>query len=208
MKPLRWNAKAGKFIDARGHFVPVSAVRDAADQAIVKANRQASAIAQQLIDGQISLAQFETLLRDEAVKSLIAHAMLGKGGKSQMSPADYGRVGRFWRDELVYLRARVAAIKSGEQPLNGQLRNIAQLYIEAGREMFHIFDDITAAQTGFDEEHNVLHGDEHCSGCITEEKRGWVARGKLKQPGTRLPCIRRCKCSKKQRNSVTKEVRE
>ena len=127
-----------------------------------------------------------------------------------MSQADYGRAGRALRDEYDFLRARVDAIVSGEQALDGTLASRAVLYAEAARSVsYEATLSREMATRGFTEERNILDREAaHCVGpgsCPEQTARGWVPAGALIPLGERL-CKRSDKCRILRRNPLTGEI--
>jgi hypothetical protein len=111
-----------------------------------------------------------------------------------MTPADYGRIGQIVRGEYGYLEKFAERIANGQQPLNGNLENYAQMYAEAGRGTYHQVERTVMADAGFTREFNILHPAEHCVGCLGETARGKVPIGALLPVGGRT-CRRRCRCT-------------
>ncbi len=201
-----WNEAAHTYIDRKtGRFVSRQAVRDQLDNVIDASSQVMRAISQQLRDGDISLAEWQTQMMQQIKTTHLASGAMQRGGWQQMTQADFGRVGQIVRREYGFLRTLAEDIASGKQKLDGTLARRAGLYGQQGRPTSLAFWDSTAAQRGFDEERSVLQPAEHCTECISEDAKGFQPLGQMIPIGSRI-CRSNDRCLKEFRNSQTGEI--
>ena len=89
-----YNPQARRYKDRQtGRFVSAKDVRSAVDAAIDKETSKMRAIAQQLVDGKINLAEWQ-LQTAALLKNLhVAMALAANGGLANTSNADLGYIG-------------------------------------------------------------------------------------------------------------------
>src|SRR3972149_1294018 len=109
-----WNADAGRYIDNEtGRFVSSSAVRDALEQVMDQSALNMNALSQQLLDGNISLASWQSSMMAEIKAAHVAAGAAANGGWGQMTQSDWGAVGQLVREQYDYLRNFSSQIASG-----------------------------------------------------------------------------------------------
>ncbi len=174
-------------------------VRLGLDKALDKANVRMQSLSKKLQSGKIDLATWRTGMRDIVKQTHLYSAMAAKGGRSQMTKADYGRVGQLLargpkggRGQYQYLEGFAREIKNG-LPLDGRFLNRVRLYSQAPRATYHIFDRLVHEAKGFEEERNIRFSGDSCEGCIAAERAGWVDIGSLVPIGQR-DCFGNCRC--------------
>lgn len=166
----RWASNAGstgRYVNrATGRYVSELTVRADLDQYIANKATRFDALANQLRNREISLADWQLQMRNEMRTAHNAAAMVAKGGKAQMTQADWGRTGRELRSQYEYLDKWAADIASGKAPMDGRLAQRAKLYGNAARGTYEQERRAVAADKGNDEEMRILHAKESCKGCI------------------------------------------
>lgn len=201
-----WNERAAQYTNRKtGRFVSRQVIRDQLDNVIDASSQVMRAVSQQLRDGDISLAEWQTQMMQQIKTTHLAGGAMQRGGWQQMTQADFGRVGQIVRREYDFLRTFAKQIASGEQKLDGTLARRAGLYGQQGRPTYLAFWDNTAAQRGFDEERSVLQPAEHCTECISEDAKGFQPIGQMIPIGQRI-CRSNDRCLKEFRNSQTGEI--
>ena len=201
-----WNEKAAQYSDRKtGRFVSRQVIRGQLDKVIDASSQAMKAVSQQLRDGDISLAEWQTAMMQQIKTTHLAGAAMQRGGWQQMTQADFGRVGQIVRKEYGFLRDFAEQIASGEQRLDGTLGRRAGQYGQQGRPTYYQFWDTTAATRGFDEERSILNPAEHCNDCIDQAAKGFQKIGKMIPIGQRQ-CRSNDRCDKEYRNSKTGEV--
>ena len=214
-----WDIKELQYINRSTGRVPRSEITDQ----LFKVTKQSSdimrVISQQLRDGEISLADWQSAMMQQIKTTHMAGAVMQRGGWQQMTQADFGRVGQIVRREYNFLRDLANGIESGEIKLDGRILLRAAQYGQAGRETNIVFWDLEMNKRGFDEERSILNPAEHCKECIDEAAKGFrsigqiilipfgqsIPTGRMIPIGRRL-CRASDRCSKEFRNSKTGET--
>jgi hypothetical protein len=191
-----WNEEAGRYVSlTTGRFVPFSAVRDALESVIDASAVRMNVVTEQLIGQQISLAEWQSVMREQIKLSHTAAAAASRGGWAQMSQADWGAAGRMIRDQYDYLRNFAEQIANGTQALDGRALVRADLYGDAARGTFEqMRRRYEQLQNGMTEERRVLGEADHCPGCLEQAQQGWQPIGTLDPIGAE-ECITRCHCT-------------
>lgn len=190
---LSWNESAGRFVNARGQFVSEQTVRLVIDDIADGASARMAALSQAMLDGNLSLAEWQAGMMRTIKLSQLATATIAHGGQAQMGFPEYGASGRAIRDQYDYLRGFAADIASGRQPLTGGLTARARQYGQAARVAFEREYGRDQMTRGYRFERNILGASEHCSLCPELSARGWVPIGSLPPIGSR-PCRAQDRC--------------
>jgi len=154
--------------------------------------------AKRLTDGRISLPEFQRQMRKEIKDAWRTQYLLGRGGRGQMTQADWGRIGG--RLQFQYARLnQFAADIAADTMTEAQIQARAALYSGANRTA--LYDGTTQRMQGAgkEEERRVLNPAEHCPDCTGFAARGWVPIGTLPEPGQQSVCLTNCKCTKEYR---------
>lgn len=195
MAEYLYDERVGRYRDSSsGRFVPASTVRDAVDAIADHASERMAALSQQLLDGSLSLADWQAQMMAEAKLAHVSAGVLAAGGFEQMSPSKYGFLGRTIRDEYGFLRDFAQQIRNGEQSLNGRLVARARQYGQASRVTYEKVRAREDTNRGMAEERNVLHATQSCSQCKALSGQGFVPIGTLPPVGSRI-CRSSCKCT-------------
>lgn len=155
----------------------------------------------QLKGGDLSVDEFGGRFLDEIKHSNINQYMLGRGGRAQMTSADWGRVGAMIKEQYQYFRG---PRPGGGTPLFDQLENLsakqiarrATMYINASREAFEKGQYQSIIAAGFIEVFWSLGIAEHCPDCLDQNTVGWRPIADLPFfPGQgSTQCLTNCKC--------------
>lgn len=193
--PFTFSPESGRYRDAAsGRFIRDQAVRSALDTVINAQAATMRANTQALIDGRLSLADWQ-LQQMQAIKSVhLVGLATANGGWNNLDQSDFGWAGQRIRREYAYLRDFTAQIASGKQPLNGTALARSELYAHAGRQTHRAAIERAAKDRGMAQERNQLGAADHCAGCLAQTSRGWVPIGSLVPCGSR-DCLSRCHCS-------------
>jgi hypothetical protein len=178
-----------------GRFVSSSAVRDALESVIDQSALNMNALSQRLVDGNISLADWQTGMMQEIKAAHVAATASASGGWAQVDQAGWGEAGRLIRDQYDYLRNFARQIASGEQPLDGRVLVRSDLYGDAARGTYEEIRQRRMVTDGYEEERRVLEANDgnNCDGCLEQAAQGWQPIGTLDPIGAE-ECIVRCRC--------------
>lgn len=75
------------------------------DTFIDQTKARVAGLARQLAAGELATPAWEKAMREEIKTTHLAQAMLGRGGRKQMTPADWGRCGQAIRAQYGFLGA-------------------------------------------------------------------------------------------------------
>ena len=196
--PYRWEpdvAPAGRYRNTRsGEFVSARGVRAALDVTLRSAADPVVALADQLRNGQVSIATWELAMRDQIKAANISAIQLERGGRANMTPADYGRAGQIIRGQYGYLNNFAGDIQSGKQRLDGTLQRRMKMYTDNARGSFYASADANMLGNPTHERSIIYPGDS-CPGCISENRKRWQILGQMIPIGQR-DCFKNCRCTK------------
>ena len=190
-----YDRKVGRYRNEKGQFLSKKAVGAIVDGRISKLEQQLKSFTEKLVNGSITLDQWQGSVR-EAIK--IAHiqvATIGYGGKAEMGRSEYGRIGQRLRSEYTYLQGFVRDLIDGRISAPMAMARIG-LYAQSVRGSYWQGTEMKEQQRGFSMMRRVLDDQAvHCQDCIGYAARGIVSIGSLPMPGVRCECGARCKCS-------------
>jgi hypothetical protein len=190
----KYNAKAYSYVDPQGRFLSRTDVRDTLDNALKNNGTLLRDLTQQLRDGRISIADWQTAMAREIKNVHLYSTAAARGGWANMTPTDYGRAGQRIEAQYRFLRGFAEDVASGKQPLNGRALQRAVMYSEAGRNTFHHVERREMEVRGMTEEHSRRHPADGCEECIEQEELGWQPIGEAVPIGERL-CLTKCRCT-------------
>ena len=195
-----FNAVAGRYIDlSTGRFISSTVVRDELELAMQSSKDSMKIISQQLIDSNMSLAEWQTAMMEHIKNANLNAAMSANGGWAQMSQSDWGFVGQRIKEQYKYLNNYANQIYTGEQGLNGQILVRSNMYGDAARGTFEAMRlRYQLLENGMTEERRVLGAADHCNGCLEQAALGWQPIGTLDEIGDE-ECLTNCHCTKQYR---------
>ena len=200
-----YDEKRNRYRRPDGRFVKASEVRRAADKYIDAKQEKGRELFNLLREGKISVKDAQ-LIGERQIA--IAHgnaAMAVRGGRNQMTPSHWGKVGNIVKGELGHWRDKMKEIADGA-PLDGRVRQSFEAYFaNTGATWSKTARDMLSSK-GFDEVRNIL-GDtgRSCSECPDITAKGWMPYSEWVERGSRQ-CNYNCRCGEEHRNSETGEV--
>jgi hypothetical protein len=192
-----WNAAAHRYYNVEtGVFVSNAAVRDGLENMMDLSALNMNALTQSLVDGNISLASWQSSMMDEIKASHVAASALANGGWSQMDASDWGFVGQRIREQYDYLRNFAGQIADGTQALDGRALVRSDLYGDSANTTYEAVKTRLFLSEGYEEERTELEpGADHCDGCLDRAAQGWQPIGTLSEIGDE-DCQARDRCTK------------
>jgi len=152
-------------------------------------------LAQALIDGRITLAEWQAEMR-EFIRVIHRNATVAAlGGFEQVSQSMWGYEGYLVKQQYAFLDRFAAEI--AENPaawLNGRLLTRMEMY---GKAEWGTFDAILRRQAQMDgktQERRVLGQADHCPDCLDYAAEGWQPLGTLPGIGD-SQCLTNCRCT-------------
>lgn len=151
-------------------------------------------LAEQLKSGTITLAEWETQMRQYLRSEYTTAMILSKGGRNNITQADWGYLGSELKKQYQYLGNFAKDIMTKPEAwLNGRLDNRMNLYRESAYSALENFDRREHVLNGYTEERRVLGEADHCEGCLAQASMGWQPIGTLDPIGAE-ECATNCKC--------------
>jgi hypothetical protein len=196
-----WDRASARYRNLQtGRYVSEASVRGLGERFAIEAvGSNIELLTDRFIDGKIDLETWQRGMAREIKDAHVVSAMLGRGGRDQMTQADWGRLGARLREQYRYLNRFAREIANG-QLSPAQIRARAAMYARSARTSY--FDGLTSAkrEAGFEEEQRVLGVAEHCDDCPPLAGY-WAPIGSLPPIGE-SQCLTNCRCSKKYRKHV------
>jgi hypothetical protein len=150
-------------------------------------------ISQQLVNGEINLAEWQIQMAAQLKTLHVAMGLAASGGVNAADPATLGFIGSQIKEQYKFLRRFARDIKTGRQKLDGSLVARSAMYPQAGRGLYHAVLERKALQAGLQESRSVLAVADHCKQCLSEAARSWVPIGSSIPIGQRI-CRTSCRC--------------
>lgn len=194
--PYRWEPNAGvsgRYRDtSTGRYVQGATVRRELDRYLDTAD-PAKALAEALRGRQVSLADWEVAMRRH-VKNVNLNAIaLERGGWSNLTPSDFGRVGQIVREQYAYLKGFAADIASGKQRLDGTLGTRAKLYSQAARTSLYK-SKAANMSGGVTHQRSIRSARDSCRQCLDLDRKVFrIDDPSFPLPGQRI-CRANCQC--------------
>jgi hypothetical protein len=191
----RLNNGRGGYRAPNGRIVAQHQVRTALDRYVDAAQLQAVDLGDMLRAGTIDLKQWQLSMRTHIKNMHINAAIAANGGRQQMTPAEWGRVGQRIKYHYERLDNFATEIANGKQPLDGRFMVRSKMYTEAAIATHDRTNRALMKRAGYTHEQNKLEaGANHCGGCIAETAKGKVEIGRLTPVGERT-CLSNCRCT-------------
>lgn len=207
---FQWDAKQGRY-RRNGRYLAAVEVQDAIDAFLSgQSANNGRDLFQILRSGQANVRDVQLAGERAIARAHLAAAMAMKGGRAQMSQADYGRVGGIVRGELGYWRDLMGELAAG-RPIDGSVAASIRGYFAAAANTGWRVEDLEMEKRGFDLVANDLQdGAHHCEpsarpSCEQVTLRGFVPPSKFVPRGGRT-CRWGCLCRRIWKNSTTGEI--
>ncbi|MGA1296522.1 MAG: hypothetical protein ACO3X1_14535 [Burkholderiaceae bacterium] len=171
------------------------AVEALVDSRIDKLDSTLRRITRMLVDGGITLDQWQESVREAIKGAHIQAAIIGYGGRNQMGSAEYGRIGQRLRAEYAYLQGFARDLLEQRLSPAMALARIG-LYAQSVRGSYWQGTELRKQQQGFSLMRRKLDPQaQHCDDCLSYAARGIVPIGSVPMPGQRCACRARCRCT-------------
>lgn len=185
---------SGRYRGENGRFLSKAAIEALVDGRIKKLNGQLQDFTRRLIDGNITIDQWQGSVREALKPAHLQATMVGVGGKDALSQSDYGRIGQRLRAEYSYLQNFASDILAGRVSGAMALARVG-LYAESVRGSYWEGTTIRQEKQGYSLMRRILDSQaQHCQDCLDHAARGIAPIGSLPMPGQRCACRARCKC--------------
>ena len=118
-----------------GRFISRQKILSWQQEGIDVGVEQAKSFAEPVATGEITVGRWQTTMRALIKKNAIQQAILGAGGREQMTQADWGMVGGVIADQYRYLDNFAQQIADGELS-SAQIAARSAMYIRSTKEAF------------------------------------------------------------------------
>lgn len=139
-------------------------------------------LTQQLLSGDLTIDQWKLAVAGELKDMHGAFAMLGAGGRDNMTQAMWGEVGSRLKQEYIYLNNFAKEIEAGKLS-EGQILARLKMYTNDAYGSFADAERTLNMNNGMTEERAVLTGSNHCPDCEYRAGQGWQPIGTLPDIG-------------------------
>jgi hypothetical protein len=190
-----YNEVAHRYYDLQtGVFVSRASVTAGLESMMDVSALRMNALTQSLIDGGISLADWQTGMMTQIKNTHVASAALSNGGWANMNASDWGYTGSLIKEQYKYLDNYAKEIANGTQALDGLALVRSDLYADAANGTFWEMDKRSHLQDGYDEGRRLLEpGADHCDDCEEYAHDGWMPIDDIPEIGN-SQCLTRCRC--------------
>lgn len=185
----------GRFYDMQTHrIVSAVKVREAIDDFLAKRSKAVDALCVAYRNGEISLAEWQMQMRVENRIVHINAAVMARGGREQMTQADWGRVGREVRRANEYLDKFAQDVASGKWAKDGRFNTRAKMYVQAARAAYENERLRVSRVAKMKEARRIQHSQEPCDDCAAEAAKGWQPIADMRPIGD-SKCRTHCLCT-------------
>ena len=194
---VSYDRKVGKYRDDNtGKFVSRDRILRLVDEEAARLSTRMQAHARNLTAGNIDLPTFQRRSAEDLKLSAIRSTLLGSGGKSLTTNAQYGSTGRLLREQYQFLDGFARDLADGKLS-KAQAIQRASLYGASTRSAFHQAEKIARGREGFKLAMRQLDGaSKHCLECIQHSTNGkYVPINEIVAISARCSCAARCRCS-------------
>ena len=190
-----FDPRSGRYRDQRGRFLSAKAVQALVDKRIEKLSKTLRRYTQMMADGNITLQQWQQSTREAIKAAHIQAAIIGKGGRENMTASDYGRIGQRLRQEYAYLQGFTKDLLEQRLSVPMALARVG-LYASSVRGSYWQGAELRQQEQGYSLMRRILDPmAKHCEDCIRYSQIGIKPIGSLPLPGQRCECGANCKCS-------------
>jgi hypothetical protein len=186
---------SGRYRAENGRFMSKKAVEALVDSRISRLSKQLRQFTRMLADGQITLDQWQQSTREALKAAHVQAAIIGNGGRANMTATDWGKVGARLSSEYKFLEgfARDLLAQKASTPM--ALARIG-MYAAAVKGSYWQGEEIRSGKQGYSLMQRILDpAAKHCDDCVRFARAGIVPLGNLPLPGSRCACRSNCRCS-------------
>lgn len=118
----RWDKRAARYRDdVTGRFMSDRRVRRLVQQSLDASRAATGELARLVSNSELAPAAWRDMMRQEIKAEYIREYLAGRGGRSVMTQADWGRIGGMLREQYRYLERFTAQVAAGDLS-EGQIR--------------------------------------------------------------------------------------
>lgn len=134
--PWVWEKGLRRYRDTEtGRFIGAKGMVDLRDRFVEAQKAKTADIAARLVSGEIDSARFVKEMRQVIKETYIDQYVMAKGGRGQLTQADYGRIGAMVKEQYKFLQGFERDLLNGKVK-GGQIAVRAGLYIDSSTQAF------------------------------------------------------------------------
>lgn len=186
----------------KGQFIGKAAYLSSVKAGIVARSQDLVSLADDLADGQIDLAKFQTQAADLIKKIHVGQTILAADGHENVTAEDWLTVGRELKrqflggvdprtDDRFGLKYLIQDIQTGTVS-RARLKQRLRLYAQSGKKTYW---GVRRSKSGDRFGYRVLGAAEHCPECLAYAAEPPKPVESLVLPTERCRCMNQCKCS-------------
>ena len=191
----RFDNESRRWLDTRsGRVVPAAAIEDEMRQHQEATFEVLDNATEQLYEGRLNIPQWQVVIALELKAAHLAQSMFAVGGKANLTPVNYGRVGGVLADEYRFLNQFAQDIGAGQVSRAQALARVKQYGRATQQAFWREFAQATPDTEVIYWELNIA---EHCSDCIDLATNSpYTAETIPTFPGAgETECRGNCKCN-------------
>jgi len=134
--PWQWDDRAKRYRDtSTGRFITQHKAVTLRDYYIEAKKGEMDSLTRRLVDKQINLQQWTLEMRNQVKDTFINEYMLARGGRQNMTQADWGRVGAMLKKQYNFAEGFAKDIDAGKVSA-GQIQTRARMYVDSATQAF------------------------------------------------------------------------
>jgi hypothetical protein len=134
--PWVWEKGLRRYRDTEtGRFIGAKGMVDLRDRFVAAQKGRTAELAARLTSGEIDSAQWVKEMRQVVKETYIDQYVMAKGGRGQLTQADYGRIGAMVKEQYKFLQGFERDILNGKVKA-GQIAVRAGLYVDSSTQSF------------------------------------------------------------------------
>jgi len=134
--PWVWDDGSKRYRNtATGRFLGPKQMLELRDQFLDAKKAEMSVLTDRLVDGDLNAAQWTQEMRRQIRTTYVDEYVLARGGRGNMTQADWGRIGQMVKGQYQFLGKFEQDIKAGKLS-PGQITTRANMYVESGTQAF------------------------------------------------------------------------
>lgn len=135
--PWVWEPRTHRYRNtASGRFVGARQMVQLRDTFIEAQKARTADLAARWASGELTTAQWREGMRLVIKQTYIDQYVMAKGGRGQLTQADYGRIGALVKEQYKFLQGFERDLKNGQMTSAGQVAYRAALYVDSATSSF------------------------------------------------------------------------
>lgn len=203
---ILYDPRLGRFKDlSTGKMVSRANILKLVDEEAARLATRMQGHARLLAQSKIDLPEWQRRSAEDLKLSSIRSTLLGSGGKTRTTSAQYGATGRLLREQYQFLDGFARDLADGKLSKAQAIARAAS-YGPSTKTAFHAAEKIAKRRENFIEAIRDLDpAAKHCSSCLRYSTNGlWIPIEQVIMPGVNCECFHYCRCRvrfRKRRNS-------